>query len=189
MSLQDKDYIIAEYSCIKQEIFTTMNQMDQLIILEYTVSVAFLAASLEFRKSGSVIIILNFLLVLAIQELVNTRRRHLARAVIYIQEVLEKDIDNLRWEKNVEKIDEKYRELYLFKTKTSKVFYFLVNNGVVVISIISIILYYYIRKNLSFYDVVIWIFFIICLRQCYYYSDFKKIKDRYFKIISDIDLS
>ena len=183
-----------EYNNLKQEIFTLMNQTDQLTIVQYTVCITLLGIGIELNNKN--IFLLIFLFLIPIQEKINTHRKHLARLTVYIQDVTEQTIPGLQWERIVAKIDIEYRKKYHEKNFLTKAYYFTCNNCIVFLSFISASLY--LKDTIIFScnsfctkftdipgTIIVSICLVVAICQSVFYSDFQKICDEYRPILKE----
>lgn len=183
--MKKKDALILEYNANKQEINSLMSRIDQLLVTEYTISLSFLAIGYELRSSLFMIITIIF--IISLQELINTRRRHMIRAAIYIEKFIEKNIKGLKWETLVGKVDGEYRKKYMQKNFFMSIYYFILNNTALVIALISSILYFILIYEeygcITYRNILIMaILFLILVIQCISYTNFRKMGNRYYEI-------
>lgn len=186
--------IILEYNNIKQEIFSLKSRIDQLLIVEYTIAIALLAAG--YQLDNSFFFFLVHLFTIAIQSMVNRRRLHMARASVYIEKYIETEVEYLKWETFIKKADIKYQDRLNFMPR---IFARLEDAGSLVIMLSAIIMYIvnildigvhnaYIHCDInSFLGLIIMLLTsLIIIKQYCKYINFKKLGDDYYKIMMGI---
>lgn len=184
-----EEALILEYNTIKQEIFIMMGRVDQLLIMEYTIGIAFIGIGYELESP--LLMILTIIFIISLQEMINTRRRHMVRASIYIEKYIETEVKMLKWETIVGKVDAKYRKKYLQKNIFISMYQFISNNSAIVIALISCVMYF----NLIYKEhqcitnwniLVVLILFFILIIQCLTYSNYRKMANKYYKIMKEV---
>lgn len=195
---EKKEALFLEYQNIKQEIFTLMTRIDQLLVIEYTVAMAFLGIGIEKESAFSYMLVLIFMI--PIQEMINSRRRHMARASAYIQKVIEEEIRDLKWEKSVAIIDSEYNEKHFQRNVLSKGYRFLTNNAALMIAIVSYCLYLKQESIMKIFvleivsltyenlgdlvgALVLFGCLLVIVKQSVTYSDFGKLREEYMVIM------
>lgn len=187
--MNKEDALILEYNTLKQEIFTLMGRMDQLLIMEYTIGIAFLGIGYEL--DSPLLMILTIIFIISLQEMINTRRRHMIRASIYIEKYIEADLKTLKWETIVGKVDVQYRKKYLQKSIFISIYQFILNNSAIFIALISCALYfsltYKVHQRITNWNIfVVLILFLILIIQCLTYTNYRKMGDRYYRIMKEV---